>query len=222
MYWGSDHQKLIVIRLLFWQNDLSIKGKNIWLDWKSNDHWIMKVISIDLSLKNLKDFEIWIWLTKLISFRKRSCYRKYIISIEKSLVTCMKIHNSYSKWYCVKEWYSKWNRKIIISYWNPRDSVRCVLTKSSYWLRKWVVGIDRFHVMRRTRILNWSKYHWICCWFFFIIFVKYHIFIRLFFTNVYFFSLSFCVYIIFDLSFVDMMTSLEKCNVRYQNWFFSI
>ena len=20
----------------------------------------------------------------------------------------MKIHNSYSKWYCVKEWYSKW------------------------------------------------------------------------------------------------------------------
>ena len=115
----------------------------------------------------------------------------------------------------------KMDRKIIISYWNPRDSVRCVLTKTSYWLRKLVVGIYRFHVMRRSRILQWSKYHWICCWFFFIIFVKYHIFIRLFFTDVYFsFSPFVYIYRIFDLSFVDMMTSLEKCNVRYQNWFF--
>ena len=53
--------------------------------WDSNDHWIMKVISMDLSLKFLKNFEIWIWLIKLISFRQRSFYRKYIISIENHL-----------------------------------------------------------------------------------------------------------------------------------------
>ena len=59
--------------------------------WDSNDHWIMKVISMHLSLNILKNFEIWIWLIKLISFRQRSFYRTYIISIE---ITCDMHENS--------------------------------------------------------------------------------------------------------------------------------